>query len=45
VRKGEEWVALDSYTIPGQSPTLGKFGLLIQGKDELRLSGFSFHPK
>ena len=45
VRKGEEWAALDSYTVPGQSPTVGKFGLLIQGKDELRLSDFSFHPK
>jgi hypothetical protein len=45
VRKGEVWVALDSYTVPGQSPTAGKFGLLIQGKDEVRLSGFTFYPK
>jgi hypothetical protein len=45
VRKGEVWVALDSYTVSGQSPTAGKFGLLIQGKDEVRLSGFTFYPK
>lgn len=45
VRKGEVWVALDSYTVPGQSPTAGKFGLLIQGKDEVRLSDFTFYPK
>lgn len=44
VRKGEQWVALDTFTAPGQNFALGKFGFLIQGKDEVRLSDFSFHP-
>lgn len=45
VRKGEQWAVLDSFTVPGQSPAAGQFGLLIQGKDEVRLSDFSFYPK
>jgi hypothetical protein len=45
VRKGEQWEVLDSFKVPGPSPAAGQFGLLIQGKDEVRLSDFSFYPK
>jgi hypothetical protein len=42
-RKGEQWVVLDSWTQPGL--TRGRFGIHIEGRDEVRLSGFSFYPK
>lgn len=42
-RKGEQWVVIDSWTQPGL--TQGRFGIHIEGKDEIRLSGFSFYPK
>jgi hypothetical protein len=44
VRKGAEWVALDTLSVPGQNFTVGQFGLIIQGRDEVRLSDFSFRP-
>ena len=42
-RKGEQWVVIDSWTQPGL--TQDRFGIRIEGKDEIRLSGFSFYPK
>jgi hypothetical protein len=44
IRKGEEWVVLDTLSVPGQNFTVGQFGLIIQGRDEVRLTGFSFRP-
>lgn len=44
VRKGEEWVVLDALSVPGQNFTVGQFGLIIQGRDEVRLANFSFRP-
>lgn len=44
VRKGEEWVVLDSLNVPGQNFTVGQFGFIIQGRDEVRLANFSFRP-
>ena len=44
LRKGGEWVVMDTLSGPGQNFTVGQFGLVIQGKDEVRLSEFSFRP-
>jgi len=44
LRKGEDWVVMDTLSVPGQNFTLGQFGLVIQGKDEVRLAEFSFRP-
>jgi hypothetical protein len=44
VRKGEAWVVLDTLSVPGQNFTVGQFGLIIQGRDEVRLANFSFRP-
>ncbi len=44
-RKGEQWVALDSWSQPGANFTQGRFAIRIEGRDEVRLSGFSFYPK
>lgn len=43
-RRGDDWVVVDSLSVPGQNFTLGQFGLMIQGRDEVRLSDFSFRP-
>ena len=43
-RKGEEWVEVDTVSVPGQNYTVGQFGFVIQGRDEIRLSEFSFRP-
>lgn len=45
VRKGDEWVTLDSWSRPGGEFTQGRFAIRIEGRDEIRLSGFSFYPK
>ncbi len=36
------WVQLDSWSDPGRDFTKGKFGILVQGNDEVGLSNFSF---
>jgi serine/threonine protein kinase/ribosomal protein L40E len=40
-----KWVTLDSWAESGGNLTAGRFGILIEGKDEMRLSGFRFVPK
>jgi len=40
-----QWMVLDSFSEPGRDFTKGKFGFLIQGKDEIGVSDFSFTPK
>ena len=44
LRKGEEWVVVDTVSVSGQNFTVGQFGLIIQGRDEVRLSDFRFQP-
>jgi hypothetical protein len=41
---GKNWIALDSWTEPGQDFTRGKFGFLIPGNDEVAFSNFSYFP-
>jgi serine/threonine protein kinase/cytochrome c-type biogenesis protein CcmH/NrfG len=40
-----QWIALDSWTAPDAHFVDGRFGLLVEGRDEVRLSGFKFTPK
>jgi serine/threonine-protein kinase len=44
-RNGDQWIVLDSWAAPDRNFTQGRFGIMISGKDEVRLSGFSFTPK
>ncbi|HUK16942.1 MAG TPA: PEGA domain-containing protein [Bryobacteraceae bacterium] len=45
VRVGQDWKVLDTFTEPGRDFTAGKFGFLIQGNDEIAISGFTFLPR
>jgi hypothetical protein len=45
LRVGDDWKVLDSFVEPGRDFTQGKFGFLIQGTDEIAISGFQFLPK
>jgi eukaryotic-like serine/threonine-protein kinase len=45
VRKGDQWTTLDSLSAPDRDFTTGKFGIVVEGKDEVRLSNFGFRPK
>jgi hypothetical protein len=40
-----KWTTLDSWADSSHNLSAGKFGVLIDGKDEIRLSGFRFVPK
>ncbi|MBI4166658.1 MAG: protein kinase [Acidobacteria bacterium] len=42
---GKAWVPLDSWTDPGTNVTAGKFGILVQGNDEVGISNFAFYPQ
>jgi hypothetical protein len=45
VRNGDQWVVLDSWSAPERNFIQGRFGIVINGKDEVHLSNFSFTPK
>jgi hypothetical protein len=38
----DKWVELDSWTEPGRDFTKGKFGIMVNGSDEVGLSNFTF---
>ena len=40
-----KWVVLDSWSAPDINFAESRFGVLIEGKDEVRLSGFKFTPR
>jgi len=42
IQRGGEWVVLDSWSEPGRDFTKGKFGILVNGDDEVGLSEFKF---
>ena len=39
------WVVLDSWSAPDINFAERRFGVLVEGKDEVRLSGFKFTPR
>jgi hypothetical protein len=45
LRKGENWLVLDTWKEPGRKFTEGKFVFLTQGGDEIGLSDFQFAPR
>jgi hypothetical protein len=45
VRRGGEWAVLDAWHDPGGNFANGKFGLLINGRDQVALSDFSHQAK
>ncbi len=40
-----QWVVLDSWSAPDYNFAETRFGILIEGRDEVRLSGFKFLPR
>jgi hypothetical protein len=44
-RKGDDWVTIEALSAPDQNFSAGRFGLLINGKDEVRIANFVFMPK
>jgi hypothetical protein len=42
---GKSWVPLDSWKDPGSNVAAGKFGILVQGNDEVGISNFAFYPQ
>ena len=45
VRVGQDWKVLDTFAEPDRDFTRGKFGFLVQGNDEIAISGFTFLPR
>ncbi len=45
VRKGDDWVVLDTWKEPGRKFNDGKFAFLTQGGDQIGLSDFEFVPR
>jgi hypothetical protein len=43
IRQGDNWVALDRYTQPGENLTLGRFGFYIPGNDRVSLTSFGHY--
>jgi serine/threonine-protein kinase len=42
---GDNWTVLDSWSAPDYNFAEKRFGVLVEGKDEIRLSGFKFTPR
>jgi hypothetical protein len=45
VHDGTAWRTVDDWKEPGRNFTMGQFGLLIPGGDQVGISNFSFHPQ
>jgi hypothetical protein len=43
--ENNKWIVLDSWSAPDINFAQTSFGILIEGKDEVRLSGFKFTPR
>lgn len=44
MRTGGGWIPLDAWSEPGVRYSVGKFGFLVQGNDEIGLESFEFQP-
>jgi hypothetical protein len=44
-RNADQWMVLDVWSVPNRNFAQGRFGVVVSGRDEVRLSGFSFTPK
>ncbi len=45
IRKGNDWIVLDSWDDPNGGFDKGKFGFLIPGQDEYGILHFAFHAR
>ncbi len=45
VMNGGEWKTVDSWDDAGRDFTIGKFGFLVQGNDQIGLTDFTFMPR
>jgi serine/threonine protein kinase len=45
VQRDNQWVVLDSWSAPDYNFAELRFGVLVEGKDEVRLSGLKFTPR
>jgi hypothetical protein len=45
VKNGDNWMVIDTWADAGRDFTMGKFGFVVQGNDEIGLSDFKFTPK
>jgi hypothetical protein len=43
IKHGDSWTVVDRWAQPGTNPGQGKFGLYIQGSDQVELSGFAHY--
>jgi eukaryotic-like serine/threonine-protein kinase len=43
IRQGDSWVVLDRFSPAGSNLSLGKFGFLIQGNDQVALANFGHY--
>jgi PEGA domain len=44
LRTDSGWIPLDAWSEPGVRYSVGKFGFLVQGSDEIGLESFAFQP-
>jgi tetratricopeptide (TPR) repeat protein len=44
-RNRDKWETVATWTAPGNNFAGSRFGFRVEGKDEVRLSGFGFYPK
>jgi hypothetical protein len=44
MRTSSGWIPLDAWSEPGVRYSVGKFGFLVQGNDEIGLKSFAFQP-
>jgi hypothetical protein len=44
LRTAGGWIPLDAWSEPGVRYSVGKFGFLVQGNDEIGLESFAFQP-
>ena len=45
IRKGNEWVSIDTWNVPGGDLDKGRFGFFIPGRDQYGLLHFNFYGK
>ena len=45
MKVGQQWMTLDSWTVPGHDFTDGKFGFFVPGSDEIGITNFHYSPR
>ncbi len=45
MKVGQQWMTLDSWTMPGHDFTDGKFGFFVPGSDEIGITNFHYSAR